>query len=274
MLGSFAIVCPSVPAFTVAVIVSVIAEPPFNVPTFHTPVEPSYVPMELVQETSESPAPNISVTVTCVEVVNAGAPVNVYVIVSPTAGLLLSTVSASAVAMEQVPNVVVDVAVEDEIGSVVTVEVVDVIVELDVVTPLTLVSSLALELKDEVEFESEVELAIAVAVESALADPPFVDVAVAVVTAVVVAFTVPSFELALALESDDALALALTVVLEATTGVEVAVLGVLVLTIGVVSVLDVEDVEAVDVLTLGPAEALAPESELVLPLEVELVSDD
>ena len=77
MFGRFAIVCPSVPAFTVAEVVSVISEAPFNVPTFHTPVPLSYVPTEAFDETNVRPAPNTSVTVTVVEAVNAGAPVNV-----------------------------------------------------------------------------------------------------------------------------------------------------------------------------------------------------
>jgi hypothetical protein len=87
-------------AFTVAVMASEMNEAPFSVPTFHTPVELEYVPTEGVAETNVRPAPNVSVTVTVVDAVNAGAPSRVYVIVSPAFGFASLTVSDIAVATE------------------------------------------------------------------------------------------------------------------------------------------------------------------------------
>jgi hypothetical protein len=49
---------------------------PVKVPTFQTPVELAYVPIDGVAETNVSPAPSESFTVICVEVVSDGIPFN------------------------------------------------------------------------------------------------------------------------------------------------------------------------------------------------------
>jgi hypothetical protein len=163
---------------------------------------------------------------------------------------------------------------------VVTVEVVEVIVELSVVTPFTLVFSLALELNDEVELSSAVEVAIAVALESALADAPTVEVAIAVVTAVVVAVNVPSFELALADESPVALADALEleplmIMVDELIGTIMSVLDTVVALVEELTLTSVEvGVLSVPVVvTLVPVAEAEPFPELMVALVVESVLD-
>ena len=64
----FVMVVPTVPAFTVAVIVRVAVELAETVPTFHEPVELEYEPCEVVAETKVNPAGNVSVATTPVDV--------------------------------------------------------------------------------------------------------------------------------------------------------------------------------------------------------------
>lgn len=71
------IVCPSVPALTVAFTVRVMTEAPLSVPTFHVPCALSYVPLDGVAETNVTPEGKTLVIVTVVDAVNAGAPVRV-----------------------------------------------------------------------------------------------------------------------------------------------------------------------------------------------------